>query len=172
METLVDADLQGNYIEDEVEQLIQVALLCTQGSPMERPKMSDVVRMLEGDGLAERWEEWQKEEMFRQEVSLIHHHPNTNWIVDSTSHVPPDELSGPRWSLPFQCTQGSLFPGPFCVWKWYFTNLCIIFCFYLSSLYHILELLDDVISVGHDESSGDSEHGWNGCGSTHIIFMY
>uniref|UniRef100_A0A6N2KDF8 non-specific serine/threonine protein kinase n=1 Tax=Salix viminalis TaxID=40686 RepID=A0A6N2KDF8_SALVM len=95
LEMLVDADLQRNYIDDEVEQLIQVALLCTQSSPMERPKMSEVVRMLEGDGLAERWEEWQKEEIFRQDFSLTHH-PNTNWIVDSTSHVPPDELSGPR----------------------------------------------------------------------------
>ncbi|KAJ6704480.1 SOMATIC EMBRYOGENESIS RECEPTOR KINASE 1 [Salix viminalis] len=41
---LVDADLQRNYIDDEVEQLIQVALLCTQSSPMERPKMSEVTR--------------------------------------------------------------------------------------------------------------------------------
>ncbi|XP_050232277.1 BRASSINOSTEROID INSENSITIVE 1-associated receptor kinase 1-like [Mercurialis annua] len=95
LETLVDADLQGNYINDEVEQLIQVALLCTQSSPMERPKMSEVVRMLEGDGLAERWEEWQKEEIFRQEFNHFQH-PNTNWIVDSSSHIPPDELSGPR----------------------------------------------------------------------------
>ncbi|KAF9685057.1 hypothetical protein SADUNF_Sadunf03G0014700 [Salix dunnii] len=95
LEMLVDADLQRNYIDDEVEQLIQVALLCTQSSPMERPKMSEVVRMLEGDGLAERWEEWQKEEIFRQDFNHTHH-PNTNWIVDSTSHVPPDELSGPR----------------------------------------------------------------------------
>ncbi|XP_022725620.1 BRASSINOSTEROID INSENSITIVE 1-associated receptor kinase 1-like isoform X2 [Durio zibethinus] len=96
LETLVDSDLQGNYIDEEVEQLIQVALLCTQGSPMERPKMAEVVRMLEGDGLAERWDEWQKEEMIRQEFNLTHH-PNANWIVaDSTSHIPPDELSGPR----------------------------------------------------------------------------
>lgn len=94
LEQLVDGDLQGNYIDEEVEQLIQVALLCTQGSPQERPKMSEVVRMLEGDGLAERWEEWQKEDM-RQEFNHIHH-PNTNWIVDSTSHIQPDELSGPR----------------------------------------------------------------------------
>ncbi|XP_061980899.1 BRASSINOSTEROID INSENSITIVE 1-associated receptor kinase 1-like isoform X2 [Populus nigra] len=95
LEMLVDADLQGIYTDDEVEQLIQVALLCTQSSPMERPKMSEVVRMLEGDGLAERWEEWQKEEIFRQEFNHTHH-PNTNWIVDSSSHIPPDELSGPR----------------------------------------------------------------------------
>lgn len=93
----MDADLQGEYEDSEVEQLIQVALLCTQGSPMERPKMSEVVRMLEGDGLAEKWEQWQKEEMFRQDFNNINmHHPNANWIVDSTSHIQADELSGPR----------------------------------------------------------------------------
>lgn len=96
LETLVDADLQGNYIDEEVEQLIQVALLCTQSLPMERPKMSEVVRMLEGDGLAERWEEWQKDEMFRQEFNHPPH-PTTDWIIaDSTSNIRPDELSGPR----------------------------------------------------------------------------
>ncbi|KAL7199885.1 hypothetical protein ACSBR2_022069 [Camellia fascicularis] len=96
LEMLVDADMQGNYIDEEVEQLIQVALLCTQGTPLERPKMSDVVRMLEGDGLAERWEEWQKEEIFRQEYSHTRQ-PNADWIIaDSTSNLHPDELSGPR----------------------------------------------------------------------------
>ncbi|RAL39584.1 hypothetical protein DM860_003117 [Cuscuta australis] len=99
-ETLVDADLQGNYIEEEVEQLIQVALLCTLSSPMERPKMSEVVRMLEGDGLAERWEEWQEEEIFRSNAANRmhhHHHPNSDWIIpDSTYNLRPDELSGPR----------------------------------------------------------------------------
>ncbi|KAK4480111.1 hypothetical protein RD792_013168 [Penstemon davidsonii] len=75
LETLVDPDLRGNYIDEEVEQLIQLALLCTQGSPTERPKMSEVVRMLEGDGLAERWKEWQI-------------------IIDDI--IRPVELSGPR----------------------------------------------------------------------------
>ncbi|XP_073045549.1 BRASSINOSTEROID INSENSITIVE 1-associated receptor kinase 1-like isoform X1 [Primulina eburnea] len=96
LETLVDADLQGNYVDEEVEQLIQVALLCTQSSPLERPRMSKVVRMLEGDGLAERWEEWQKEEMFLQEFNHTHH-PSSNWLInDSTSNIRPEELSGPR----------------------------------------------------------------------------
>jgi len=67
---LVDPDLQNNYVDSEVEQLIQVALLCTQSSPMEWPKMSEVVRMLEGDGLAERWEEWQKVEVVHQDIDL------------------------------------------------------------------------------------------------------
>ncbi len=52
-------------MEEEVEQLIQVALLCMQINANERPKMSKVVGMLEGEGLAERWEEWQKEEMLQ-----------------------------------------------------------------------------------------------------------
>ncbi|KAL9262329.1 BRASSINOSTEROID INSENSITIVE 1-associated receptor kinase 1-like protein [Drosera capensis] len=95
LETLVDADMQGQYVEHEVEQLIQVALLCTQGSPNERPKMAEVVRMLEGDGLTERWEEWQKEEMFRQEFNHAHH-PHSWMTADSTSNLRPDELSGPR----------------------------------------------------------------------------
>lgn len=96
LETLVDGDLEGNYVDEEVEQLIQVALLCTQSSPTERPKMSEVVRMLEGDGLAERWEEWQKEEMFRQDYSYVHH-PNTDWIIGgSMTNISNELLSGPR----------------------------------------------------------------------------
>lgn len=92
---LVDPDLQSNYTEAEVEQLIQVALLCTQSSPMERPKMSDVVRMLEGDGLAEKWDEWQKVEVLRQEVELSSH-STSDWILDSTENLHAVELSGPR----------------------------------------------------------------------------
>ncbi|PUZ47463.1 hypothetical protein GQ55_7G166600 [Panicum hallii var. hallii] len=94
LEQLVDPDLQGGYTDEEVESLIQVALLCTQGSPMERPKMSEVVRMLEGDGLAERWEEWQKVEVVRQEAERAPRH--NDWIVDSTYNLNAVELSGPR----------------------------------------------------------------------------
>ncbi|KAK8316932.1 hypothetical protein V6Z12_A13G076000 [Gossypium hirsutum] len=96
LEMLVDSDLQGNYIEEEVEQLMQVALLCTQSTPMGRPKMGEVVRMVEGDGLAERWEDWQKRKMFHQEFNNTHH-PNVKWFIpDSTSRILPDDLSGPR----------------------------------------------------------------------------
>ncbi|XP_037485854.1 LRR receptor kinase SERK2 [Triticum dicoccoides] len=94
VEMLVDPDLQSVYVEHEVEALIQVALLCTQGSPMDRPKMSEVVRMLEDDGLAERWEEWQKVEVVRQEAELAPR--NNDWIVDSTYNLRAVELSGPR----------------------------------------------------------------------------
>nr|AKJ80192.1 somatic embryogenesis receptor-like protein kinase [Anthurium andraeanum] len=94
LDMLVDPDLPS-YLEAEVEQLIRVALLCTQGSPTERPKMSEVVRMQEGDGLAERWEEWQRVEV-RHEAELAPHR-NSEWnIEDSTYNLPAVELSGPR----------------------------------------------------------------------------
>ncbi|XP_028790439.1 BRASSINOSTEROID INSENSITIVE 1-associated receptor kinase 1-like [Neltuma alba] len=95
LEALVDADLGGDYNEEAAEHLIQLALLCTQSSAKERPKMSEVVRMLEGDGLAEKWEQWQKDEMHRRDNQTLL--LNSSWpIVDSASHIPPDELSGPR----------------------------------------------------------------------------
>lgn len=55
VEALVDRELGSNYDRIEVGEMLQVALLCTQYLPAHRPKMSEVVRMLEGDGLAEKW---------------------------------------------------------------------------------------------------------------------
>ncbi|KAI3971024.1 hypothetical protein MKX01_024671 [Papaver californicum] len=57
---MVDKDLRNNFDRVEVEEMVQVALLCTQFHPSYRPKMSEVLRMLEGDGLAEKWEASQK----------------------------------------------------------------------------------------------------------------
>ncbi len=76
---------------------MQVALLCTQMSPTDRPRMADVVHMLEGDGLAERWEEWQKVEIVRrgQEMDLM---PRalSDWVEDSTFNMDAVELSAGR----------------------------------------------------------------------------
>ncbi|KAK4346376.1 hypothetical protein RND71_032715 [Anisodus tanguticus] len=54
LDVLVDKDLKINYDRIELEEMVKVALLCTQYLPGHRPKMSEIVRMLEGDGLAER----------------------------------------------------------------------------------------------------------------------
>lgn len=54
-EHLVDRELGSSYDRIDVGEMLQVALLCTQYLPAHRPKMSDVVRMLEGEGLAEKW---------------------------------------------------------------------------------------------------------------------
>lgn len=45
---LVDPTLT-EFDENEVNRVMRVALLCTQGSPMLRPTMSRVVAMLSGD---------------------------------------------------------------------------------------------------------------------------
>ncbi|XP_015573499.1 somatic embryogenesis receptor kinase 1 isoform X1 [Ricinus communis] len=95
LEELVDPDLQGDYSQTEMEQLIKVALLCTQGSPLYRPKMSEVTRMLEGYGLTERWNEWQETESSDMELGLSFQ-PVSDYIVDSTELLAAIELSGPR----------------------------------------------------------------------------
>lgn len=48
LDKIVDPDLKDIYVEAEVEQLIQVSILCTNASPLERPKMKEVVRLLGG----------------------------------------------------------------------------------------------------------------------------
>ncbi|KAJ0800765.1 putative transferase, protein kinase RLK-Pelle-LRR-II family [Helianthus annuus] len=97
LETLVDADLEGNYVNDGVEKLIQIALLCTQAAPLDRPAMSEVVRMVEGEGLANRWEEWQQRRLSLQEFSPIHIQYPYQYLPISDSYNPSnDHLSGPR----------------------------------------------------------------------------
>ncbi|KAF6160450.1 hypothetical protein GIB67_019219 [Kingdonia uniflora] len=60
---MVDKDLKNNLDLVELEEMVQVALLCTQFHPLHSPIMSEVMRMLEGDGLAEKWEASQKIEI-------------------------------------------------------------------------------------------------------------
>ncbi|MBA0742169.1 hypothetical protein Gogos_015252 [Gossypium gossypioides] len=95
LDAIVDRNLNKNYIMQEVEAMIQVALLCTQSSPEDRPAMSEVVRMLEGEGLAERWEEWQHVEvMRRQEYERMQR--RFEWGEDSMYNQDAIELSGGR----------------------------------------------------------------------------
>ncbi|WMV53345.1 hypothetical protein MTR67_046730 [Solanum verrucosum] len=95
LDAIVDRNLHKNYNMDEVEMMIQVALLCTQGSPEDRPAMSEVVRMLEGEGLAERWEEWQHVEVTRrQEYERLQR--RFDWGEDSIYNQDAVELSGGR----------------------------------------------------------------------------
>ncbi|XP_018490589.1 somatic embryogenesis receptor kinase 4-like isoform X2 [Raphanus sativus] len=94
-ESIVDVELEGKYVEKEVEQLIKMALLCTQSSSLERPKMSEVVRMLEGEGLAEKWEEWQNEEILTNDSNYPQ--LGTEWFIPSSnSIIENDYPTGPR----------------------------------------------------------------------------
>lgn len=95
LEAIVDRNLHTSYDTQEVEIMIQVALLCTQSSPEERPSMSEVVRMLEGEGLAERWEEWQHVEVNRRhEYERLQR--RFDWGEDSVHNMEAIELSGGR----------------------------------------------------------------------------
>ncbi|KAE8665973.1 putative LRR receptor-like serine/threonine-protein kinase [Hibiscus syriacus] len=95
LDAIVDRNLNKNYNFEEVEAMIRVALLCTQSSPEERPAMSEVVRMLEGEGLAERWEEWQHVEVPRkQEYERLQR--RFEWGEDSLYNQDAIELSGGR----------------------------------------------------------------------------
>ncbi|XP_050384340.1 protein NSP-INTERACTING KINASE 1-like [Argentina anserina] len=96
LEMLVDKDLSTNYDRMELEEMIQVALLCTQYLPGLRPKMSEVVRMLEGDGLVERWEASQRAESTKSKAYFSSSDRYSDLTDDSSLLVQAMELSGPR----------------------------------------------------------------------------
>ncbi|KAK8952283.1 putative LRR receptor-like serine/threonine-protein kinase [Platanthera zijinensis] len=95
LESIVDPKLVKNYNVQEVEKIIQIALLCTQATPEDRPSMSEVVRMLEGEGLSGRWEEWQQVEVNRRlEYETLQR--RFDWGDDSIYNQDAVELSGGR----------------------------------------------------------------------------
>ncbi|KAL0446957.1 UNVERIFIED_CONTAM: protein NSP-INTERACTING kinase [Sesamum latifolium] len=97
LDMLVDKDLRNNYDWIELEEMVQVALLCTQYLPNHRPKMSEVVRMLEGDGLAEKWEASQRAEVTRCRANEFSSSERYSDLTDDSSLlVQAMELSGPR----------------------------------------------------------------------------
>ncbi|XP_059317417.1 probable LRR receptor-like serine/threonine-protein kinase At5g63710 isoform X6 [Lycium ferocissimum] len=91
---IVDGNMQ-TYDPKEVETILQVALLCTQSSPEERPKMAEVITMLKGVGLAEKWAEWEQlEEVRNQQFSLMSR--QFMWAEDSTHDQEAIQLSQAR----------------------------------------------------------------------------
>ncbi|XP_028764716.1 probable LRR receptor-like serine/threonine-protein kinase At5g45780 isoform X2 [Neltuma alba] len=48
LEMLVDRDLRGRFDPIELEQAVKLSLQCTQSHPSLRPKMSEILRILEG----------------------------------------------------------------------------------------------------------------------------
>ncbi|XP_010687665.2 probable LRR receptor-like serine/threonine-protein kinase At2g23950 isoform X2 [Beta vulgaris subsp. vulgaris] len=118
VEVLVDRELGTNYDRIDVGEMLQVALLCTQYLPAHRPKMSEVVRMLEGDGLAEKWAAAHGQDSLNMGFSQVNnkglsrtgstpmdpHHPPTTMFGasfedDDDEHSLDSfamELSGPR----------------------------------------------------------------------------
>ncbi|MCO5586763.1 hypothetical protein L7F22_040705 [Adiantum nelumboides] len=95
LDMIVDPELT-DFNAQEVEQMIQVALLCAQASPEDRPSMEEVVRMLSGEGLAERWEEWQQVEVIRRREYEAMPHRLAEWVEDSTVNQEAIQLSAAR----------------------------------------------------------------------------
>ncbi|XVE75009.1 hypothetical protein DITRI_Ditri12bG0063100 [Diplodiscus trichospermus] len=93
---LVDKDIKGNFDGTELEEMAQVALLCTQFNPLHRPRMSEVLRMLEGDGLAEKWEALQNVETPRSRSCDNPPQRYSNFMEESSLVLEAMELSGPR----------------------------------------------------------------------------
>lgn len=98
VELLVDRELRNNYDRIEVGEMLQVALLCTQYLPAHRPKMSEVVRMLEGDGLAEKWAASHSHNHNKCSMDLFHTHnsnkstPHTSW--NASKHDGSERMFG------------------------------------------------------------------------------
>ncbi|KAI4302101.1 hypothetical protein MLD38_037888 [Melastoma candidum] len=95
---MVDKDLGADFDCIEVEEMAKVSFLCTKFNPLERPKMSEVLRMLEGDGLVEKWEASQGQKAAAAETpkygSSIQKY--SDLIEESSLVVEAMELSGPR----------------------------------------------------------------------------
>ncbi|XP_030548439.1 probable LRR receptor-like serine/threonine-protein kinase At5g45780 [Rhodamnia argentea] len=97
LEVLVDRDLRGCFDVLELEKAAELALQCTQSNPNLRPKMSDVLKVLEGLGQVESTDDSQggnnhlgenRECSFSRNYSDIHE--ESSFIIEAM------ELSGPR----------------------------------------------------------------------------
>ncbi|XP_061346887.1 probable LRR receptor-like serine/threonine-protein kinase At5g63710 [Gastrolobium bilobum] len=96
LEDIVDRNLE-TYDPKEVETILQVALLCTQSFPEDRPTMSEVVKMLQGVGLADRWACWkQLVEAGTQEQELAVMTHQFVWNDESTVDQEAIQLSRAR----------------------------------------------------------------------------
>ncbi|XP_078172210.1 LRR receptor kinase SERK2-like isoform X2 [Carex rostrata] len=94
-DAIVDPNLKDEYDIQEVEKIIKIALLCTQQAPEERPAMSEVVRMLEGEALGQRWQEWQNAEISKRTQYDIMQR-RLDFGEGSINIVSATELSGGR----------------------------------------------------------------------------
>ncbi|KAF8043727.1 hypothetical protein BT93_A1904 [Corymbia citriodora subsp. variegata] len=90
LERLVDTNMPDGYNKSEFEEIVRLALLCTQSDPKKRPYMAEAILFLEGIiGLEKRWEEYQHEDRLSGPNNL-------SSSSNSTSCPSEEELSGPR----------------------------------------------------------------------------
>ncbi|XP_058095540.1 probable LRR receptor-like serine/threonine-protein kinase At5g45780 isoform X2 [Magnolia sinica] len=95
LDTLVDRDLSGSFNVIELEKAVGVALLCTQSHPSLRPKMSEVVKVLEAvAGPAEHLEESQGGVPCERSYGFSRNY--SDFLDESSFIIEAMELSGPR----------------------------------------------------------------------------
>lgn len=97
LEVLADRDLKGCFDAVELENCVKLALQCTQSSPNLRPKMSDVLKVLEG--LVERsvqTEEPQGGGNLAEARTCVFSRDYSDVRQDSSFIIEAIELSGPR----------------------------------------------------------------------------
>ncbi|CAI7863765.1 unnamed protein product, partial [Closterium sp. NIES-54] len=96
--TLVDVQIRSHPADCdplEVQVFLQVALLCLQQSPSDRPTMSECVTMLQGTGLACRWQLWHNTGL--EDGLQPPDMPVPDGVVsDSSESYMPLDISGPR----------------------------------------------------------------------------
>ncbi|KAL2473695.1 putative LRR receptor-like serine/threonine-protein kinase [Forsythia ovata] len=97
LEVLVDRDLKGCFDADELEKAVELALNCTRSNPELRPKMSEVLKTLEGIGVHRECMEESHDGMeqcegqnFSFSRNFIDGHEESSFIIEAI------ELSGPR----------------------------------------------------------------------------
>ncbi|XP_030513192.1 protein NSP-INTERACTING KINASE 3-like isoform X2 [Rhodamnia argentea] len=92
---MVDKNLGDDIKRLELEVMVKVALLCTKVNPLQRPKMSEVLKMFEDDGLADNQDASQRAETPRCLSGSSPPHRYADFI-EEYSLVEAMELSGPR----------------------------------------------------------------------------
>ncbi|CAG7873179.1 unnamed protein product [Brassica rapa] len=90
---MVDRDLKGKFDELVLEEVVELALLCTQPNPSLRPRMSEVLKVLEG--LVEQYGYEQTQSGYEARGPSVSRnfsngHEENSFIIEAI------ELSGPR----------------------------------------------------------------------------
>ncbi|EPS59992.1 hypothetical protein M569_14812, partial [Genlisea aurea] len=95
---MVDKSLMNEFDPKELQEMTLVALLCTQVNPMNRPRMFQVLRMLEGDGIVEKWDKSLEigTSITTQSSDLPPPLIYGDYVQESSHVVEAMELSGPR----------------------------------------------------------------------------
>ncbi|MCO5550446.1 hypothetical protein L7F22_003933 [Adiantum nelumboides] len=90
-ELVPEDDRKKGFEVEELERMVKVALLSTSLPYAERPKMSEVLQMLEGEGVEERWKKSEEIRSLAKEQVRVY----TDLLSD-TCIIDASQLSGPR----------------------------------------------------------------------------